>query len=298
MNANITQRFGCLKCGYFTNIKCNIEKHNTSKKHIESMKPKILDPNCKHQCKKCLKKYKFQSSLWNHKQDCKGREDIQEETEETEETLKEQMVEMKKMMEIMMKNQQSTTNNINNTINNNYNIFLNEKCGNAVEFKDFIKGMDFCREDFEAGNLLKASAAEYTASIFANHLNKMTLYERPIHSFVGEDPNQLIAHYRHNNEWKRQSEIMILDEVYRDFDGDEPKDSFMYHIGNFHKRRREHFDMYHGGKKNHVSPNLNFTTYCEQQIDLVRKLLEMVSVSPTSGDGSEYLQVCEKTTLC
>jgi hypothetical protein len=34
----------------------------------------------------------------------------------------------------------------------------------------------------------KRSATEHTASIFANHLNKMTLYERPIHSFVGEDP--------------------------------------------------------------------------------------------------------------
>jgi hypothetical protein len=159
---------------------------------------------------------------------------------------------------------------------------LNEKCGNAIEFKDFIKGIDFCREDFEAGNLLKATALEYTASIFANHLNKMTIYERPIHSFVGEDPNQLIAHYRHNNEWKKQSEIMILDEVYRDFDGKDPKDSFLYYMNKFHERRLEHFNMYHGGKKNYLSTNLNFTTYCEQQIDLVRKILEIVSISPTT----------------
>jgi hypothetical protein len=272
MHANVTQRFGCVDCAYFTNTKCNINRHVLSKAHLN----KMANPT--------------QESKSKRKKKANPLED--------------QIASLTILVSELTKNQKSVTNvvnsivNTNNTINNNYNIFLNEKCGNAVEFKDFIKGMDFCREDFEAGNLLKASAAEYTASIFANHLNKMTLYERPIHSFVGEDPNQLIAHYRHNNEWKRQSEIMILDEVYRDFDGDEPKDSFMYHIGNFHKRRREHFDMYHGGKKNHVSPNLNFTTYCEQQIDLVRKLLEMVSVSPTSGDGSEYLQVCEKTTLC
>jgi hypothetical protein len=261
MHANVTQRFGCVDCGYFTNTKCNINRHVLSKAHLN----KMANPNNESKPKR---KKKTNS-------------------------LEDQIASLTILVSELTKNQKSVTNvvssivNNNNTTNNNYNIFLNEKCSNAIDMIDFIKGIEFERDNFEAGNLLKATATEHTASIFANHLNKMTIYERPIHSFVGEDPNQLIAHFRHNNEWKKQSEIMILDEVYRDFDGNEPKDSLMYHIGKFHERRREHFDVYHGGKKNYLSTNLNFTTYCEQQIDLVRKILEMVSISPTS----EYFQV-------
>lgn len=65
-----TKLFGCAECNYFTEIKCNLDKHNTSKKHNERMIPRTLDPKCKHQCKKCLKKYSFQSSLWNHAKNC------------------------------------------------------------------------------------------------------------------------------------------------------------------------------------------------------------------------------------
>jgi hypothetical protein len=144
---------------------------------------------------------------------------------------------------------------------------------------DFVKSFDFCREDFEAGNLLIATAVEHTASIFKENLNKMTIYERPIHSFIGEDPNQLIAHYRHNNEWKRQSELKLMDESFRDLNGNEPTDSFMYYMGLFHKERRNHFDKYYGGSRHHLSPNLNFTTNSEQQIDLAKRVLEIVAIS-------------------
>jgi hypothetical protein len=289
MFADVRQRFGCVDCGYFTNIKCNIEKHVISSSHKEKMISDSITFNRKYQCVSCAKIYKSQSGLWSHKKKCFSKQV----SEETEKPLKEQMVEMKGMIETIMKNQQPTSivnNNNNNTINNNYNIFLNEKCGDAIDMMDFIKGIEFEQENFEAGNLLKATATEHTASIFANHLNKMTIYERPIHNFIGEDQNQLIAHYRHNNEWKKQSEIMILDEVYRDFDGDDPKDSLMYYMNKFHERRLEHFNMYHGGKKNYLSTNLNFTTYCEQQIDLVRKILEIVSISPTGFFKDDLLR--------
>jgi hypothetical protein len=101
-----------------------------------------------------------------------------------------------------------------------------------------------------------------------------------MHSFIGEDPNQMIAHYRHNNEWKRQTEISMLDESHRDFDGKDPEDTLMYYLAMFHKRRRGYFDKYFGGKRNHVSPNLNYTTNSQEQYDLSKKLMEIVAIEP------------------
>jgi hypothetical protein len=145
---------------------------------------------------------------------------------------------------------------------------------------DFVKSIGFCRDDFEAGNLLRATALDHTASIFREHLNKITLYERPVHSFIGEDPNQMIAHYRHNNEWKVQSEISMLDESHRDYDGNDPQDTLMYYLAMFHKDRRNYFDKYFGGKKNHVSPNLNYTTNSQEQYDLSKRIMEIVAIAP------------------
>jgi hypothetical protein len=89
----------------------------------------------------------------------------------------------------------------------------------------------------------------------------------------------MIAHYRHNNEWKVQSELSILDEIYRDYERNDPLDSLVYYLSMFHKRRLEYFDD-NFGNKNSLGTNLRYTTYSEQQIDLARKLLEMSSVDP------------------
>jgi hypothetical protein len=45
----------------------------------------------------------------------------------------------------------------------------------------------------------------------------------------------------------------------------------------FHKRRLDYFDE-NFGMKNYLGTNLRYTTYSEQQIDLVRKILKMVDV--------------------
>ena len=71
MYADVTKQYGCLDCGYFTNVKGNIVKHNQTRRHLEKNQPKRIDVECKHQCKNCLIKYKSQSSLWSHQQKCK-----------------------------------------------------------------------------------------------------------------------------------------------------------------------------------------------------------------------------------
>jgi hypothetical protein len=287
MNNNMNLRFGCMECLYFSNQNSDVKKHLLTKKHINKVTTTEIDPNWKYQCKICNKKCNSQSALHYHNKKCK----IQK-PEEVLVTNQELMlqnilndnIEMKKMIQDLKDNQQpSNITNNNVSIINNIKIFLDEKCQNAMNMGDFMKGIKFSAENFESGNLLLSTALEHTASIFEDQLNKMTIYERPIHNFKGEDQNQSIAHYRHNNEWKKQSEMSIMDEIYRDFNGNDPKDTFMYNLNLFHQNRLEYFDENHGGKRNYLRTNLNFTTYCEQQIDLVRKILELSKVEHVSN---------------
>ena len=282
MYSDRQERYCCIDCGYFSNRKCNIVRHNLSKSHMERMLPRWMDPMCKYQCKLCNKKYKRQSSLWYHNKSCMLMIDsiVDHSFQPAPDVLYNEIKELKSMVIGLSNSQMSVTNNITNNITN-IQIFLNEKCKNAMEMSEFIYGIQFCAENFTKSNLLIVNALEHTAQIFKKRFDEMTLYERPIHNFTGEDNNQLIAHYRHNNEWKCQSELSILDEIYRDYNGDEPKDSIIYYLGQFHKRRLDYFnDNYE--KNNHLGTNLRYTTYPEQQMDLARKVLEMAKLDPTN----------------
>jgi hypothetical protein len=274
MNSNVKERFCCITCRFFSDNISNIKRHLLTEKHLtklNSISNICIDQNCKYQCKVCDKKYKSQPGLWKHKQNCNHKTINDVETKSEISKLKEQIQTLTTIVTKLAEKPQCT--NITNI-----NIFLNEDCKNAINMKQFIEGIQFSNENFESANLLIASHLEHTAEIFQNHLNKMTIFERPIHTFTGEDANQLIAHYKNDNEWKSQSELKILDEIHRDYEGNQPNDSFVYYLEMFHKRRLEYFDKNHGGKRNYLGTNLKYTTYPEQQIDLTRKILAMVNI--------------------
>ena len=269
MYADNTKRFGCIDCGYFTNIKCNIKKHNLTLLHkkngIEDKQNILLN-----QCKVCNKLYKCRSGLWRHNKSCIEKTRIDE--------MHDKIIILTMMVDEISKTKMNINHmNVVNNITNNIQIFLNEKCKDAMNMNEFINRIIFCGDNYSKSNLLIVNALDHTAKIFEKHLNAMTIYERPIHHFNGEDHNQLIAHYRHNNVWKCQSEVSILDEIYHDYNGDEPKDSFVYYLGQFHKRRLDYFDINYTNNK-YLGRNLLYTTYPEQQIGLVRKLLEMSKI--------------------
>jgi hypothetical protein len=89
-------------------------------------------------------------------------------------------------LENLLENQKPT-HVTNNNITNNITIFLHEDCKDAMNMSDFIKGIKFCKDNFDSSNLLIANALDHTAEIFQNHFNELTLNKRPIHNFYGED---------------------------------------------------------------------------------------------------------------
>ena len=282
MYADVTKNYGCIDCGYFTNIKGNIAKHNKTKRHLEKKQPKKIEPDldvdCKYQCQVCFKKYKSQSSLWSHRQKCKINE--KKEMKSDIGILQDQMASMNVLIQEMMKTQQSTfiiTNNQTNNYTTNIHLFLNEKCQNAMGMREFIQGIQFSPENITCSNLLQCNALEHTVDIFRKHLDKIDIHDRPLHNFIDEDKNQIIAHYRDNNEWKTQSELNMLNEIHCDETKDKKKNTLVSYLEMFHKRRL-HFFQTNNVNSDRLVANLKHTTYPEQQMNLVKKILEITKV--------------------
>jgi hypothetical protein len=87
----------------------------------------------------------------------------------------------KKMMEMTenMGNNHHNTTNTNSHNKFNLNVFLNEKCKDAMSLTDFIKDMEISIEDFvETGEL---GFVDGLSRVLIERINNMDLYNRPLH---------------------------------------------------------------------------------------------------------------------
>jgi len=81
----------CEKCNYYTNIKCNFDKHNKSKKHCK----KNEEINDKYVCKYCNIKIKHQSNYSRHTKKCKEKIEIEKDTIEIKKDIDNNEIEKK-----------------------------------------------------------------------------------------------------------------------------------------------------------------------------------------------------------
>ena len=61
----------CRECGYFTDVKTNLNKHLNSKKHALNATLSTIVFPCDNICKNCDKRYNTHSGLWKHLKSCK-----------------------------------------------------------------------------------------------------------------------------------------------------------------------------------------------------------------------------------
>ena len=75
----------------------------------------------------------------------------------------------------------SNTNNMTNCGNQTFNmqIFLNEKCKDAMNMKDFVNSIQLDTDDLE--NVGKLGYVEGMSNILITNLNKTELHKRPVH---------------------------------------------------------------------------------------------------------------------
>jgi len=99
-------------------------------------------------------------------------------------------------------------NNINNTINNkhkfNINVFLNEKCKDAISMNEFVEKIEISMK-----NLLTTKdkgLGEGLSNIIIDNMNKLSLYERPIHCTDKKRETLYIK----NAEWEKDDKKALL----------------------------------------------------------------------------------------
>ena len=93
-------------------------------------------------------------------------------------------------------NNTTTTNSNNNTFN--MNMFLNEKCKDAMNMKDFVDSIQLNMTDLE--NVGRLGYVEGMSNILIDNLQKTDLYKRPVHC---SDVKRETLYVKENNQWER-----------------------------------------------------------------------------------------------
>jgi hypothetical protein len=90
----------------------------------------------------------------------------------------------------------TTTNSHNPTFN--MNLFLNEKCKDAMNMKDFVNSIQLNMTDVE--NVGRLGYVEGMSNIFMDNLQKTDIYKRPAHC---SDVKRETLYVKDNNQWER-----------------------------------------------------------------------------------------------
>ena len=115
-----------------------------------------------------------------------------------------------KMMEICkggglggVSNSHNTNTNSLNTTNNNQqyslNFFLNEKCKDAMNMKDFVNSIQLNITDME--NVGRLGYVEGMSNILIDNLQKTDVYKRPVHC---SDIKRETLYVKDDNKWERE----------------------------------------------------------------------------------------------
>ena len=84
-------------------------------------------------------------------------------------------------------------------------MFLNEQCKNAVNFTDFIEGIEVSHDDLE--NNAELGFVGGISKILMDNLNQLTLYERPIHC---TDVKRDTLYIKDEDSWEKEESITKL----------------------------------------------------------------------------------------
>ena len=227
-NYSTTRRFNYMK-------HINTEKHtflsseNTENIIIPSVS---LTNQVYYKCQKCERKYTFKRNLWRHFKQCNEdgcsiisdvNASIPTEHNETEiesimpttvdygkmcsemlEVIKSNQTFQNQLLEII-KNQKPKVNNTviqGDVINNqtfSINVFLNEKCKDAMNMTEFVNSIDLTTEDME--NVGRNGYVKGISSIFIDNLKNTDIHKRPIHC---TDRKREVLYVKEHDKWERE----------------------------------------------------------------------------------------------
>ena len=177
----------CTQCDYLAKRKGDFKKHLLTKKHTDTKKV-LADTiaaqkgtSKRHICK-CGKEYAHHTGLSRHKKTCDFKEGGLVPLPTDDKAFQVLLVNtLKEILPQLM----GTHNTVNNTVNNNncnnrisanqINVFLNEKCGEAMTIQDFARNLQFSMSD------LLLNKQDSLIKVINQNLVPLGTTERPVH---------------------------------------------------------------------------------------------------------------------
>jgi hypothetical protein len=187
------QNYSCACCDFISCNKKDYVRHLSTQKHkkrendTNKIQKNPKKPQTQYECSICKKTYKYPSGLYRHKKNCMEHENNT--------NLNNQLMLSKELILEVVKQQQNQIKELTNTIkelipkvgNNitttnqkfNIQVFLNEKCKDAINMSDFIKSIEVSLQqlDYTKHNGL----VNGLSNVIIENMNKLGLYQRPIH---------------------------------------------------------------------------------------------------------------------
>ena len=202
-------KYVCEPCKVNTSNKKDYNKHLATRKHqnvYAHLQEGEKNPAKKYVCE-CGKEYGYRQSLYVHRKKCIPPEqntivDSAPEFKILTGMMLEMMksnAELQKQMLEVCKTGMGSINSHNKTFN--MQVFLNEKCKDAMNIMDFVNSMTLELSDLEDVGTL--GYVEGISNIIIRKLNELDIYKRPIHC---SDGKREIMYVKDNNVWGKEND--------------------------------------------------------------------------------------------
>lgn len=207
--AKNSNMYTCLICDYTTSKKFNYEKHLLTIKHKDYEKMTFatqLAKNNKNENKyvcECGKRYKYRQGLFAHRKECDHKNSKDDETNLIIQLLKQNQELQKSLIELSKEKSIVTTNSHNKTFN--LQVFLNEKCKDAINLSEFVSSIKMDLSDLETTGRL--GYVEGVSRIINKNLNKLEVDKRPIHC---SDLKRETLYIKNDDEWQKDTSDNIV----------------------------------------------------------------------------------------
>ncbi len=216
------KKFFCEYCDYHTCRQSQYDRHLMTQKHKNRENYNKITTNYNKKSSiicECGKEYNHRASLYNHQKRCSYRAElkselkvpklssdmivklIQDNNDIRANLLKEnlelrnQLNEQHKQITEMI----PRIGNNNNTLKQkfNINVFLNEKCKDALSMDEFIEKIEISMKDLLTTG--EKGQVQGISNIIIKNINKLSLYERPLHCTDKKRETLYIK----NQEWEK-----------------------------------------------------------------------------------------------
>ena len=215
------KKYICNSCSFGCNNKKDWTRHLSTTKHQNGNNGNIQGNY--YICGLCEKKYKHRSGLSRHKKSCKKNFTPKNPTTMMEGDVKDKFNITKQLVVEMMKQRAQTQELINlckerKVIYQNcgnkkmtINVFLNEKCKDAMNLTDFVENLKISLQDLEYTQ--EHGYVKGISNIFTKHLTDLKPTERPIHCC---DKKRLQFYIKDEDKWEKDEENTKIDKTIQD----------------------------------------------------------------------------------